>query len=139
MTGVQIKMWGRWIKEIIAIALGGALGSVLRFILSSWIQGRTKAVFFPWGIFIVNMIGCGLIGILFGVWSGRMYSGYILRSALFIGLLGGFTTFSSFTLDSMKIFQTGANGTALLYILSSVIIGILATVLGYHLVKILNT
>lgn len=132
-------MWGRWIKEIIAIALGGALGSVLRFLLSSWIQSRTKAVFFPWGIFIVNVVGCWLIGILFGIWAGRMYSGVILRSGLLIGLLGGFTTFSSFTLDSMKIFQSGSYGIALLYILASVIVGILATVLGFSMIKILST
>jgi fluoride ion exporter CrcB/FEX len=49
-------MWSRWVKEIIAIALGGALGSVLRFLLSSWVQSRTKAVFFPWGKIIYTYI-----------------------------------------------------------------------------------
>ncbi len=128
-------MNSKFIKEILAIALGGALGSVLRFLLSGWVQGRTQTSFFPWGILTVNLIGCFIIGILFGLTMERLVTDPILRSGLFIGLLGGFTTFSSFTLDTITLFHSGALGTATIYILASVLVGILATTLGLSLTK----
>lgn len=130
-------MNSKLIKEIIAIAAGGALGSVLRFLLSSWIQERTHASFFPWGIFVVNLIGCFLIGVLFGLTAERFTADPILRAGLILGVLGGFTTFSSFSLDTINLFYSGAFGTAITYIITSVISGILATALGLGLIRIL--
>ncbi len=130
-------MQSNLIQEITAIALGGGLGSVLRFLLSSWIQGRTRAAFFPWGILTVNLIGCLTIGILFGIIVERFNTDPIWRSGIFLGLLGSFTTFSSFTLDTVTLLHSGAYGMALLYILTSVGVGIVATMLGLSLARIL--
>ncbi len=132
-------MTHKLIKEIIAIALGGACGSVLRFLVSSWVQQRTQTSFFPFGILSVNLIGCFIIGVLFGIFSGRIGADPILRSAIFIGLLGGFTTFSSFTIDTVNLFYSGAFGAAFMYILSSVIAGILATTAGLWLIRFFLT
>lgn len=129
-------MSGKLIKEIVAIAVGGALGSVLRFLLSRWIQGRTQTGFFPWGILTVNLIGCLTIGVLFGLAAGRLTTDPILRVGIFLGLLGGFTTFSSFTLDTVTLFSSGAFGSAIVYILVSVVAGILATWAGLSLTKL---
>ncbi len=130
-------MGQKLIREMIAIVIGGGIGSVLRFILSRWIQDRTQTAFFPWGILSVNLIGCLLIGILFGIFVENMNTGPIFRAGIFIGLLGGFTTFSSFSLDAISLLYSGAYGAATLYIIISVFLGILATVLGLSLVKII--
>ena len=123
--------------EMAAIALGGALGSLMRFGLSRWVQGQTQAAYFPWAILTVNIVGCLLMGILFGVLVERFNVGPIWRSGIFIGLLGGFTTFSSFTIDTITLINTGALGTAAIYVLLSVSVCLLATALGLYLVRIL--
>lgn len=125
------------IREIIAIALGGALGALLRFGLSYWIQGRTESSFFPWGILTVNLSGCLLMGILFGVLVEHFDCGPVLRAGLFIGVLGGFTTFSSFSMDAITLIFSGAYGASALYVLVSAAGGILATALGLSLVRII--
>lgn len=129
-------MRSKLLQEIIAIAVGGGVGSVLRFLVSSWIQGRTRTEFFPWGILMVNLIGCLLIGILFGIIVERFNTDPVWRSCIFLGLLGGFTTFSSFTLDTVTLLNSGAYGVATIYILMSVMVGILATMLGLGIVRI---
>lgn len=125
------------IREIIAIALGGAVGAVLRFVLSYWIQARTEASFFPWGVLTVNILGCLLMGILFGVLVEHFNCGPVLRAGIFIGILGGFTTFSSFSIDCITLLFSGAYSMAALYILLSVAGCILATALGLSLVRII--
>lgn len=125
------------IQEILAIAGGGALGSVLRFLLSSWIQERTQTEYFPWGITAVNLLGCLMMGILFGILIERFNVGPLLRSGIFIGVLGGFTTFSSFSMDFITLFYSGAYSTAALYVLLSVAGGIIAAAAGLSLVRII--
>lgn len=125
------------IQEIIVIAAGGALGAVLRFALSYWIQARTQTSYFPWGILTVNLAGCLLMGILFGVLVEHFHCGSLLRAGLFIGILGGFTTFSSFSIDTVTLLYSGAYTAAAIYILASTGGGILATALGLSLVRII--
>lgn len=125
----------KFAREILAIAVGGGLGSVLRFLLSRWIQGRTETGYFPWGILTVNLLGCLLIGILFGILVERFNVGPMVRSGIFLGILGGFTTFSSFSMDTITLFYSGAYGLAAIYVLLSVVVGILATGLGLSLVR----
>lgn len=130
-------MKNKLIYEIIAIGVGGGLGSILRFILSAWVQNRTKTEYFPWGVLTVNVVGCLLIGILFALLVEQFNTGPLLRSIIFIGLLGGFTTFSSFSLDAITLLYSGAYGTAALYILASVGVGILATAAGITFIRII--
>ncbi|HIJ83477.1 MAG: camphor resistance protein CrcB [Magnetococcales bacterium] len=91
---------------ILAIALGGAIGSVGRYLISGWITvwlGRG----FPWGTLFVNVVGSFLMGALFQVFSERIPTQTLWRTALLVGLLGGFTTFSSFSLESLQLIQNG--------------------------------
>ena len=125
------------LKEIIGIAVGGSIGSLLRFGLSSWVQERTKTEYFPWGILSVNLIGCFLMGILFGILVERFDISAFWRAGIFLGLLGGFTTFSSFSIDALTLFQSGAFGAMTIYILLSLVGCILATAFGLTLARII--
>lgn len=94
-------------EEILAVASGGALGCVSRFLLSRWIQSIMHHTDYPYGIFVCNVLGCLLIGILAGILIHRMELGPLWRSAILIGFLGGFTTFSSFSIDTITLLQQG--------------------------------
>ncbi|MDF2691037.1 MAG: crcB 2 [Gammaproteobacteria bacterium] len=112
------------------VAIGGALGSVLRYWLTR-VFYAFGAKNFPFGIFTVNVIGCFFIG-FFSIWIVAKFgsSHVLLRSAIMVGVLGGFTTFSSFSLDVVNFFQEGMFLKALSYIASSVLLCLLATYLG---------
>lgn len=112
------------IQTLILVALGGAAGSVLRYL-------AVAAVGAPLGTFVVNVMGSFAIGVLFVTLGGR---GPLV--ALFMtGLLGGFTTFSAFSLDALKLWQAGQGGQALLYVAGSVILSLVAVALGASLAK----
>lgn len=107
------------IQTLSLVALGGAAGSVLRYL-------TVAAVGTPLGTLLVNVVGSFVIGILFVMLAGRG-----MLSLLFMaGLLGGFTTFSAFSLDALKLWQAGQGGQALLYVGASVILSLLAVTLG---------
>lgn len=106
------------------IALGGALGSVLRYLM-------VAAVGAPWGTAAVNVLGSFAIGALFVLLDSR--AGWQLF--LMTGVLGGFTTFSAFSLDSLKLVQQGQTLTAALYVLASVTLSMIAVALGVALAR----
>jgi CrcB protein len=106
------------------IALGGALGSVLRYLM-------VAAIGAPWGTAAVNVLGSLAIGALFVLLDAR--AGWQLF--LMTGLLGGFTTFSAFSLDTLKLVQAGQPAQAALYVLGSVTLSLLAVALGVALAK----
>ncbi|MEM9437420.1 MAG: fluoride efflux transporter CrcB [Pseudomonadota bacterium] len=104
------------------VALGGALGSVLRAMVGA-------SVGFPMGTLMVNVVGSFLIGIAFAVGvADRTYGPFLM-----IGLFGGFTTFSTFSLDTLKLVQSGQMGPALAYIAGSVALSLVAVWAGYVL------
>ena len=115
---------------ILAIAAGGAVGAILRFLVqhySTTILGLT----FPWGTLFVNVAGCGIIGLISGYWT---HSGFEIstemRGALVIGCLGAFTTFSAFSLDTMVLFQNGEIIRASLNVFVTLILCLAAVALG---------
>jgi len=120
-------------NKILFVALGGAIGSSLRFFLSALIP-RVLGRIFLWGTFSVNIIGSLLIGILWAYFENN-FSNYNLKLFLVVGILGGFTTFSSFSLEALNLFKTDGIRTALLYIFATNIFGILAAFMGYYLSK----
>lgn len=122
------------LKPLLFIFLGGGIGASLRYLLSTWINVKTAdststAVTFPWGIFACNLLGCFLIGTVYG-WLKSQHPDWV--HPLFVtGLLGGFTTFSSFALDSQILLQNQAYLAAGLYAIGSLVLGITLCFVGY--------
>lgn len=115
-------------QQLFFVAIGGAAGSVLRFLC----QRAYNNFIFPYGTLAINIGGCLLIGILWGLLlkNGLNNSGRLL---LMTGFCGGFTTFSAFTLESIQLLTEQRWTTFLLYVLGSVTAGLLATFTGYKL------
>ena len=110
--------------SITFVALGGALGSVSRYLLGTWIQSLSKSIDFPFGTLSVNLIGCFVIGFLSQLAESRGIFTPETRALVFIGILGGFTTFSSFGNDTLNLFRDGETFNALLNIGMNVIVGL---------------
>lgn len=123
------------LKNILLVALGGAAGSVTRYLLSKAIQD-TAATAFPWGTMAVNVAGCLLIGLLYGLASGDgTRLGADLKLMLTVGFCGGFTTFSTFANESLTLAKTGDALLSAAYMGSSVALGMLAVMAGAQLAK----
>ena len=114
-------------NSLLLIAAGGAAGSVARHTLSSWIKTQMTSGALPWGILVVNVSGCLLFGLLHGFCHAR---GEEWKLALLTGLLGGYTTFSTFGWDTLDLIRKGQPGMAAAYAISSVVVGVLAVWLG---------
>jgi fluoride exporter len=121
-------------KILLAIGAGSFIGGVLRYLLTLFVQSRAT-IAFPFGTLAVNLIGCFLMGLLFALLS-KSALGAEWRLFLVTGILGGFTTFSAFSLESVHMLQTAQYGQAMLYILASVLLGLLATFAGIGLAKL---
>jgi CrcB protein len=119
---------------ILAIAIGGALGSIARHYLSSAIYAATGSTF-PWGILIVNVLGGLLMGIVVELGALKLNYSLEFRAFLTTGMLGGFTTFSAFSLDTALLIERGDWLGAGLYMVSSVVLSVAALFAGLSLVR----
>ena len=122
--------------QLILIALGGALGSVCRYGLSTMVQ-RATSPFFPYGTFVVNVAGCLVFGLIMGAARQRFVLGPSERAFLLIGILGGFTTFSTFTYETFALLQDGQLIRALVNAGGQVVCGLVALWAGYVMVAAL--
>lgn len=113
------------------VALGGAAGSVLRFRVVGAVAQSFVIGVFPVGTFVVNIVGCLLIGGLAGVGERFSWLTDDVRLLLVTGLLGGFTTFSAFGLETFNLLRRGDLATAAVYVLLSVLVGLLCVWLGF--------
>ena len=120
----------------IAVALGGALGSVVRLILSRFIQMKA-GIDFPAGTFLVNILGSFLIGISFSLLVERLSVSPEMRALVITGFLGGFTTFSTFSYESFSLLSGGESMKFILYVAGTNLIGITTTLIGYNIGRIL--
>jgi len=115
-------------NTLFPVMLGGAIGAGCRHLLGQVLLARLGPGF-PWWTLTANIAGSLAMGVLVG-WLARSGGSEATRLFLAVGVLGGFTTFSSFSLEFWMLFERGAMGQALAYVLSSVIVGILACGLG---------
>jgi len=115
--------------EVVAVALGGAFGAVARFSLGNMISDALGTDF-PYSILIVNVLGSFLMGVGFELLVENNAVPAIWRSLLLVGFLGAFTTFSTFSSQVLGLLETGRIAYALIYILSSVCLSVLAVAVG---------
>ena len=120
-------------KLILMIGIGGFIGTIFRYIISIGIQNKFLSVY-PFGTFTVNIIGCFLIGIVYAL-SDRGNIPVEWRLFIATGILGGFTTFSSFSSETVSLLRDSQYSFAFLYVFGTVFIGILATFAGIFLIK----
>jgi fluoride exporter len=118
------------IKNLLLVGLGGGIGSMLRYGTSLLIKPKL----FPFATLSVNIIGCFIIGLVFAFSIKEEGISDSWKLFLATGICGGFTTFSAFSLESMGLLQSGKTGLALTYIIVSILLGIIATFLGYQLI-----
>ena len=123
------------IKSILLVALGGALGSVARYLLSGLVLQHTLHWRFPLGTFLVNIIGCFTIGVLAGLAVKDDFFSIYTRVFLFTGIIGGFTTFSAFGLETFYLMRRGESLVAASYVTLSIFIGLLVLWFGYSIVS----
>ena len=122
------------IKNFLIVGLGGAAGSILRYAVQKFFQSQSAAAF-PTGTLLVNVAGCLLIGILWGMVSRSLIWNEEMKLLLMTGFCGGFTTFSAFTLDGIGLLKENKTTLFLVYLTASVVGGLLATCIGIRIAK----
>ena len=121
------------LKELLLVGSGSFIGGVLRYLLSFLI--KFDGTHFPYATFLVNIIGCFVIGIIYAIsLKNNILSNHTILF-LTVGLCGGLTTFSTFSKESLQLVQNGFMGLSILYIILSVFLGITAAFLGMNIVK----
>ena len=121
-------------KPLIYVGIGGGIGSVLRYLISVFVSRHLPLVF-PLGTLIVNISGCFLIGLFYSLINRHIGFSPDWRLFLITGVCGGYTTFSTFSYDGLQLIQQGASLSFLLYLIGSVVLGLLATYAGIFIAK----
>ena len=121
-------------KTILLVALGGALGTIARYLVGKIGPGLWGQDF-PWATLIVNITGCFIMGVLAGLLTHYTQLSQDVRAFLLVGMLGGFTTFSAFALDFITLYERGNIMAATLYLTSSVVVSIVAVMAGLFLIR----
>jgi CrcB protein len=124
------------IRNILLVGLGGGVGSIGRYLLQKWVYTLYPHPF-PWGTFLVNVVGCFLIGLFYAISEKSSLLNFEWRLLLTVGLCGGFTTFSTFAFENVVLLRSGDITFFILYIFASVVFGIGAVFGGIALIKLL--
>lgn len=119
---------------ILLVAVGGAFGSVCRYLVGVG-AGRLLGLDFPFGTMIVNIVGSFIMGVFIELLALRFDGSEGLRLFVAVGILGGFTTLSSFSLDTIVLFERGAVVATAVYVAGSIVLSLAALVAGLHLVR----
>ena len=119
------------IRNIIAVGAGSFIGGIARYLVSLAMKGISKG--FPWATVLVNLIGCLIIGLLWGFLSRNASESTSWGLFLTVGLCGGFTTFSTFSKEALTMLQTGQTWGFASYIAISILAGIALVALGYYI------
>jgi CrcB protein len=123
------------IAAIVVVALGGAIGSVARFLVGTWYVQRF-GVGFPWATFGINVVGALLIGVVLQIAQVRADFSPYLRLFIAVGILGGFTTFSTFAYEIASLSREGLSLASVAYAVGSVAAGVLAVIAGLAIGRI---
>ncbi|WP_225161320.1 fluoride efflux transporter CrcB [Bradyrhizobium sp. BRP56] len=126
------------VQVLAAVAIGGSLGSVARYLVAIG-AGRLVGTEFPWGTLVINIVGSFLIGVFAEAFALSWNSSQAMRVFLTVGICGGFTTFSTFSLDAIVLMQRGELWPAGAYMAASVALSILALFGGLLLVRAFTT
>jgi len=121
---------------ILAVAAGGALGSVMRYLVGI-ASGRLFGTNFPWGTLIINVTGSFLIGAFVGLFATKWDLPQAARIFLTVGICGGYTTFSTFSLDAWYLIERGLSVASLAYMVSSVVFSVAALIAALQLIRML--
>jgi fluoride exporter len=116
--------------NVLFVGLGGFIGSIFRYLLGGYVQQATKSVDFPYGTLTVNLLGCFVIGFLSQLAESRGVFSSQARALIFVGVLGGFTTFSSFGNETLNLVRDGQMLNALANVGANVILGLLMVWIG---------
>jgi len=126
------------VGKLLLAGLGGFIGSALRYAVGGYVQYRSRSIYFPYGTLAVNLIGCFIIGFLSQLAESRGVFTAESRTFVFIGILGGFTTFSAFSLQTLELARFGrwleASGNVLL----SVVLCLVAVWIGHALADLMS-
>ena len=120
-------------KSIFLIGIGGFIGSIMRYLIYIWTQSLFKELSFPLGTLIVNISGCLLLGLLNGWAENHQFFTLQIRLFMFVGLLGSYTTFSTFSYQTIEMIQSGHSYQALLNVAIQVIVGLFAAFIGFQI------
>ena len=123
--------------HVVLVAVGGGLGAAFRH-LANLAAIRWLGAGFPWGTAFVNVFGSFLMGLFIGVLARRFGVSNEIRLLIATGFLGGFTTFSSFSLDTVTLYERGALGLAAVYVAASVLLGLAALFGGLSLARLVG-
>ena len=121
------------IRNIIAVGAGSFIGGIARYLVSLAMKGISKG--FPWATLLVNLLGCLIIGLLWGFLSQNASESTSWGLFLTVGLCGGFTTFSTFSKEALTMLQTGQIWGFASYIAISILAGIALVALGYYIAR----
>jgi CrcB protein len=121
-------------RSFLLVGIGGFIGSIARYVVAVAMSGVISSSF-PWATLIVNVAGCFLIGVIFAMSDRGSLLSPEWRIFLTTGFCGGFTTFSTFSYESLRLLQDGEYFYVAVYVLTSVVVGFLATLLGIYLIR----
>jgi len=126
-----------YLSQIMMVGAGGFVGSALRFAVSGWVQRLVASSVMPYGTFAVNVLGCLALGFLVGLAEYRQMIEPGQRLFLMVGVLGGFTTFSTFAFESVSLLQDAEIARAFINIFAQVVLGFSAAFAGFILARVL--
>ncbi len=121
-------------KQVLFVGMGGAAGSILRY-LTNVFTAKYYSASFPLATFIVNIGGCFLAGLIFGLITQETTEAQYLKFLLITGFCGGFTTFSAFALENVRLMNSGSATVAVMYTIASIVAGLLAVWIGLAITR----
>lgn len=124
-------------RELLLVGLGGFVGSIGRYLIGGWAQRLMPSLLFPWGTLVVNVLGCLGIGLASGFLGARAWASAEVRLAVTVGLLGGFTTFSTFGAETLGLARSGEVGRAFVNVVAQVVLGLGAVWIGDRIARAL--